>query len=188
MIPCYDGFPLEEKRAKIKSALASEFNGFPQRLRNTLNALEISQKGLSPLCEIEVFESCNLLQKLPSCNLLQKLPKMPQGIKDSIDAVGPQLAMPVVTAICPCIGSLATGVTLDVHGQKKGLNLISYIAGDFASGKGGIDPVVETWMSEVAALDKMYQMQEDEWRAKKRAAKAEQHRCQPRRATGQHGG
>ena len=162
VIPCYDGFPLEEKRAKIKSALASEFNGFPQRLRNTLNALEISQKGLSPLCEIEVFESCNLLQKLP---------KMPQGIKDSIDAVGPQLTMPVVTAICPCIGSLATGVTLDVHGQKKGLNLISYIAGDFASGKGGIDPVVETWMSEVAALDKMYQMQEDEWRAKKRAAK-----------------
>ena len=162
VIPCYDGFPLEEKRAKIKSALASEFNGFPQRLRNTLNALEISQKGLSPLCEIEVFESCNLLQKLP---------KMPQGIKDSIDAVGPQLAMPVVTAICPCIGSLATGVTLDVHGQKKGLNLISYIAGDFASGKGQIDPVVEAWMSEVAALDKMYQMQEDEWRAKKRAAK-----------------
>ena len=162
VIPCYDGFPLEEKRAKIKSALASEFNGFPQRLRNTLNALEISQKRLSPLCEIEVFESCNLLQKLP---------KMPQGIKDSIDAVGPQLAMPVVTAICPCIGSLATGVTLDVHGQKNGLNLISYIAGDFASGKGQIDPVVETWMSEVAALDKMYQMQEDEWRAKKRAAK-----------------
>ena len=96
---------------------------------------------------------------------------MPQGIRESIDAVGPQLTMPVVTAICPCIGTLATGVTLDVHGQKKGLNLISYIAGDFASGKGKIDPVVEAWMSEVAALDKMYQMQEDEWRTKKRAAK-----------------
>ena len=79
--------------------------------------------------------------------------------------------MPVVTAICPCIGALATGVVLDVHGQKKGLNLIAYIAGDFASGKGSIDPVVEAWMSEVQALDKMYQMQEDEWRAKKRAAK-----------------
>ena len=38
VIPCYDGFPLEEKRAKIRSALASEFNGFPQRLRNTLSA------------------------------------------------------------------------------------------------------------------------------------------------------
>ncbi len=97
--------------------------------------------------------------------------KMPMGVKDSIAAVGPALAMPVVTAICPCIGTLATGVTLDVHGQKKGLNLIAYIAGDFASGKGQIDPVVEAWMSEVAALDKMYQTQEDEWRAKKRAAK-----------------
>ena len=97
--------------------------------------------------------------------------KMPQGVRESIDAVGPQLAMPVVTAICPCIGALATGVVLDVHGRKKGLNLIAYIAGDFASGKGDIDPVIEAWMSEVQALDKMYQMQEDEWRAKKRAAK-----------------
>jgi len=97
--------------------------------------------------------------------------KLPQGVRDSVNAVGSQLAMPAITAICPCIGALATGVTLDVHGQKKGLNLISYIAGDFASGKGSIDPVVETWMSEVHAMDKMYQMQEDEWRQKKRAAK-----------------
>ena len=97
--------------------------------------------------------------------------KMPQGVRDSISAVGPQLAMPVMTAICPCIGALATGVTLDVHGRKKGLNLIAYIAGDFASGKGDIDPVVDAWMSEVHALDMMYQLQEDEWRAKKRAAK-----------------
>ena len=46
VIPCYDGFPLEEKRAKIKSALASEFNGFPQRLRNVLNLLAVSPKFL----------------------------------------------------------------------------------------------------------------------------------------------
>ena len=115
VIPCYDGFPLEEKRAKIKSALASEFNGFPQRLRNTLNLLASDEHGLSRTdcldAEIEVLESCSPLQKLP---------KMPMGVKESIDAVGPQLTMPIVTAICPCIGTLATGVTLDVHGQKKG--------------------------------------------------------------------
>ena len=169
VIPCYDGFPLEEKRAKIKSALASEFNGFPQRLRNVLNLLAVSPKlgddrGLNEGIDIDDCSD-------PQPPNLGGLKKMPMGVKESIDAVGPQLTMPVVTAICPCIGTLATGVTLDVHGQKKGLNLISYIAGDFASGKGGIDPVVEAWMSEVAALDKMYQMQEDEWRAKKRAAK-----------------
>ena len=177
VIPCYDGFPLEEKRAKIKSALASEFNGFPVRLRNVLNLLA----ARAPLACYRrdartdyrtgfVADDCSD----PQPPNLGGLKKMPMGIKESIDAVGPQLTMPVVTAICPCIGTLATGVTLDVHGQKKGLNLISYIAGDFASGKGGIDPVVEAWMSEVAALDKMYQMQEDEWRAKKRAAKNKQ--------------
>ena len=165
VIPCYDGFPLEEKRQKIKSALASEFNGFPLRLRNVLNALQMSDVR-GKMEEVDDNEN-----ELSIVNSQLSIKKMPQGIKESIDAVGPQLTMPVVTAICPCIGTLATGVQLDVHGQKKGLNLISYIAGDFASGKGGIDPVVEAWMSEVTALDKMYQMQEDEWRAKKRAAK-----------------
>jgi len=168
VIPCYNGFPEEEKRAKIKSALSSEYNGFPQRLRNVLNALQMSD-GRCKTDDVENADDAvanSSLFTLPS-----SLKRLPMGIRDSIDAVGPQLSMPVITAICPCIGTLATGVTLDVHGQKRGLNLIAYIAGDFASGKGGIDPVVEAWMSEVQALDKMYQVQEDEWRAKKRAAK-----------------
>ena len=164
VIPCYDGFPLEEKRAKIKSALSSEFNGFPIRLRNVLNALQM-EEGRGKMEEDAEDE------QLSTVNYQLSTRKMPMGVRESIDAVGPQLTMPVVTAICPCIGTLATGVMLDVHGQKKGLNLISYIAGDFASGKGLIDPVVDAWMSEVMALDKMYQKQEDEWRAKKRAAK-----------------
>ena len=119
---------------------------------------------LSCTLEDDVEEST---QKEPS---LLCTCKMPMGVKESIDAVGPQLAMPVVTAICPCIGTLATGIKLDVHGKKTGLNLISYIAGDFASGKGSIDPVVEAWMSEVQALDDMYTQQEDEWRKKKKAS------------------
>ena len=119
--------------------------------------------------EADMAEAEDELQS--SLNSLLARRKMPMGVKESIDAVGPQLAMPVVTAICPCIGALATGVVLDVHNQKKGLNLISYIAGDFASGKGSIDPVVDAWMGEVKALDIMYQQQEDEWRARKRAAK-----------------
>ena len=174
VIPCYDGFPLEEKRAKIKSALASEFNGFPVRLRNVLNLLA----ARAPLACYRrdartdyrtgfVADDCSD----PQPPNLGGLKKMPQGVKESIEAVGPQLAMPTVTAVCPCIGALATGVKLDVHGQKRGLNLIAYIAGDFASGKGKIDPVVEAWMSEVLLLDEMYLKQEDEWGAKKRAAK-----------------
>ncbi len=168
VIPCYDGFPLEEKRAKIKSALASEFNGFPIRLRNVLNVLQVSDDS-SDGSETGMMEDAED-EQLSTFTALLSTRKMPQGVRDSIDAVGPQLTMPVVTAVCPCIGALATGVTLDVHGQKRGLNLIAYIAGDFASGKGSIDPVVEAWMSEVQALDDMYTQQEDEWRKKKKAS------------------
>ena len=171
VIPCYDGFPIEEKRAKIKSALSSEFNGFPVRLRNVLNALQTETQAPLSSPEGDTIPDDNDEVYSSPLGGLKGGPRLPQGIKDSIDAVGSQLAMPVVTAICPCIGALATGVKLDVHGQQKGLNLIAYIAGDFASGKGSIDPVVDAWMSEVKALDTMYQQQEEEWRAKKRAAK-----------------
>ena len=176
VIPCYDGFPLEEKRAKIKSALSSELEAFPARLRNVLNALIVrflrlmsawAERTIDHLAAQEEVDD----EQLSIVNSQLSIKKMPQGIKESIDAAGPQLAMPVLTAICPCIGALATGVALDVHGQKKGLNLIAYIVGDFASGKGKIDPVIDAWMGELKALDKMYQKQEDDWRAKFRAAK-----------------
>ena len=169
VIPCYDGFPLEEKRAKIKSALASELNGFPMRLRNVLNALQM-EDGRCKMEDVDEPSDADDEQfSIVNCQFSIK--RMPQGIRDSIEAVGPQLAMPVVTAVCPCIGMLATGVKMDVHGQQKGLNLIAYIAGDFASGKGSIDPVVGAWMSEVEALDEMYLTQEKEWRDRKVAAK-----------------
>ena len=167
VIPCYDGFTPEEKREKIKSALSSEYNGFPTRLRNVLNALQMPY-GIGK--REEMVQASDAEDDCSMANVQWSAKKLPQGIRDSIDAVGPALTMPVVTAVCPCIGALATGVMLDVHGTKRGLNLISYIAGDFASGKGGIDPVVEAWMSEVQALDDMYTQQEDEWRKKKKAS------------------
>ncbi len=167
VIPCYDGFTPEEKREKIKSALSSEYNGFPTRLRNVLNALQMPD-GIGK--REDMVQASDAEDDCSMANVQWSAKKLPQGIRDSIDAVGPALTMPVVTAVCPCIGALATGVMLDVHGTKRGLNLISYIAGDFASGKGGIDPVVEAWMSEVQALDDMYTQQEDEWRKKKKAS------------------
>ena len=141
--------------------------GFMNASLREINAK--AQKKLESDGQMEEVDADDEQFSYPNAQLSMK--KMPQGVKDSIDAVGPKMMMPIVTAICPCIGALATGVVLDVHGRKKGLNLISYIAGDFSSGKGDIDPVIEAWMSEVLALDKMYQEQEKEWRAKKLAAK-----------------
>ena len=177
IIPCYDGFPEQEKMACINSALNEKITQMPKRLKDVLAALrqEKLKQGASNGNADEDSEA--LVNALDEANAkddlfyYDALPKMPQGVRDSISAVGPALAMPVITAICPAIGMLATGVKVSVHGKMNSLNLISYIAGDFASGKGSIDPVVDAWTSEVKQMDKMYQQQEDEWRAKKRAAK-----------------
>ena len=170
IIPCYDGFPEAEKLACIDSALSEKRTQMPKRLKDVLLALR--QERITG-ADVEQAETDGIDEALAQDDLFyyNSLPRMPQGVKDSIDAVGPALALPVLTAICPVIGMLATGVKVDVHGKMNSLNLISYIAGDFASGKGSIDPVVEEWTQEVKAMDKMYQQQEEEWRARKRAAK-----------------
>ena len=177
IIPCYDGFPEQEKMACINSALNEKITQMPKRLKDVLAALRQEKLKLGASNGNADEDSEALGNALDEANAKDDLfyydafPKMPQGVRDSISAVGPALAMPVITAICPAIGMLATGVKVSVHGKMNSLNLISYIAGDFASGKGSIDPVVDAWTSEVKQMDKMYQQQEDEWRAKKRAAK-----------------
>ena len=170
VIPCYDQFPQAQKMKCIDSALAEKRTQMPKRLKDVL--FEVRRDRMSQT-DHSADDGKGLDEAVQEDERFyyNRLPKMPQGVKDSIEAVGPALSMPVVTAICPAIGMLATGVQLDIHGVKNTLNLISYITGDFASGKGKIDPVIAAWMSEVAALDKMYTQQEDEWRAKKLAAK-----------------
>lgn len=177
IIPCYDGFSEQEKMACIKSALGEKLTQMPKRLKDVLATLRQEKLKQATLKGITLKENEELINALDEANAqdelfyFKALPKLPQGVRDSVNAVGPTLALPVITAICPVIGMLATGVKISIHGKMNSLNLISYIAGDFASGKGSIDPVINVWTSEVKAMDKMYQQKEDEWRAKKRAAK-----------------
>jgi hypothetical protein len=169
VIPCYDGFSETQKMKCIDSALAEKRTQMPKRLKDVL--FEVRRDRMNEGVDTAGADGLEEAVQEDERFYYNRLPRMPQGVRESIEAVGPMLSMPVVTAICPAIGMLATGVKLDVHGQKKGLNLISYIAGDFASGKGSIDPVIDAWLAEVRALDMMYQQQEEDWRRKKRAAK-----------------
>ena len=166
IIPCYDGFPEAEKMACIRSALGEKKTQMPKRLKDVLMAVRQDMRA-------EAREEAEAEEALLQDDLYyyDALPKMPQGVRESIDAVGPYLAMPAIFAITPAIGMLATGVRVDIHGNLSQLNLISYIAGDFASGKGSIDPIISAWLSEIKMVDKGYLEAEEEWRARKRAAK-----------------
>ena len=179
VIPCYDGFPDQEKMACINSALSEKITQMPKRLKDVLYAIrqeKLNKNAATGATGTDEDDEA-FINALDEANAqddqfyYNALPKLPQGIKDSVDAVGPALAMPVISAICPVIGMLATGVKVSVHGKMNSLNLISYIAGDFASGKGSIDPIINTWTKELKDMDKMYLQTEEDWRVKKRAAK-----------------
>ena len=166
IIPCYDGFAEAEKLSCIDSALGERKTQMPKRLKDVIEAVRQDM-----IVEGREVDSIDEAMEQDDLFYYNALPMMPQGVRESINAVGPHLAMPVIFAIAPAIGMLATGVRVDIHGKPSQLNLISYIAGDYASGKGSIDPVVAAWLSEVKAIDKGYLLQEEEWRAQKRAAK-----------------
>lgn len=171
IIPCYDGFPETEKLACIDSALGEKRTQMPKRLKDVLAAIRqelLAAKNSDNDEAINALDEANAQDELFYYN---SLPTLPQGIRDSINSVGPHLAMPALIAICPVLGCLATGVKVDIHGRKNSLNLISYVAGDFASGKGSIDPLIDAWTCEIKQMDKVYLQQEEDWRAKKRAAK-----------------
>ena len=179
VIPCYDGFPDQEKMACINSALSEKITQMPKRLKDVLSAIrqeKLNKNAATGATGTDEDDEA-FINALDEANAqddqfyYNALPKLPQGIKESVDAVGPALAMPVISAICPVIGMLATGVKVSVHGKMNSLNLISYIAGDFASGKGSIDPIINTWTKELKDMDKMYLQTEEDWRVKKRAAK-----------------
>lgn len=167
VIPCYDGFSETEKLACIDSALAEKRARMPKRLKDVLAAIKESKGSNTENIE-QALDDINEQDEL---FYYHALPSLPQGVRESVDSVGPYLAMPALVAICPVIGTLATGVKISVHGRYNSLNLISYIAGDFASGKGSIDPLIASWTKEMKQMDKVYLQQEEDWRAKKRAAK-----------------
>ena len=163
IIPCYGGLSEAVKMNCIDAALAEKRTQMPRRMRNVIESV---REDLAYEQRLEDMDA-----EQDGLVYYDALPEMPQGVKESISAVGPHLAMPAIFAITPAIGMLATGVRVKIHGHWSQLNLISYIAGDFASGKGSIDPVVEAWISEVKQVDKAYLAAEEDWRARKRAAK-----------------
>ena len=166
VIPCYDGFAEAEKLSCIDSALGERKTQMPRRLKEVVEAVRQDM-----IVEGREVDSIDEAMEQDDLFYYNELPQMPQGVRESINTVGPHLAMPAIFAITPAIGMLATGVRVDIHGKWSQLNLISYIAGDFASGKGSIDPIVAAWLAEVKMVDKGYLQAEEEWRTRKRAAK-----------------
>ena len=161
VIPCYDDFPPSQKMKCIDSALAERRTQMPKRIKDVLEVLRT--ETLRDSSGSEMLAAFDEIQKADELYHYDRLPKLPQGVSDSVDAAGHALAMSTLVAIAPAIGTLATGVKLDVHGKAKGLNLCSFIVGESGSGKGQMDEIIEAWMYELQAQTDVFNEQEKEW-------------------------
>lgn len=142
IIPNYDGFPQSEKMSVIDSALRAERSRMPKKLLDVLNSLKSAYVDepdvLDALDELEENEELYFL------NLINEK-VFPMGVADSLDGVHNTLKLPVLIAIGPIIGALATDVQLNIHYEPSYLNLTARIIGESGSGKSTIDPLWEVW-------------------------------------------
>lgn len=166
VIECYDGLPYAEKMRCIDSALSARKTSLTRKMKDALELVK-RKHNFDPA----IVTALDGALEDDSTYYADRLPELPMGLCDAVAAVGPQLAMPTLFASCPAIGALGTHVMLTVHGVPNHLNLITYIAGDFASNKGAMDSIVNQWMEETKSTDRMFLKQEDEWVRQKHAAK-----------------
>ena len=176
VIPCYNGFPIEEKRAKIKSALNSEYNGFPVRLRNVLNALLMGDgKGrMEDADQASDIEEDTAAANSSFFTLHSSFKKsLPIGLKESLSGVPESMYMPVLCSVMPLAATYADQVEVEYcDGEMQGMGLMSIIHGEQASGKSVCKRAVNLWKRQFDAEDALAREKEEEWVERKKSRKA----------------
>ena len=183
VIPCYDGFPLEQKREKIRNALASEFNGFPVRLRNTLNVFNgngnvNANLNANPNLNVNGNDNLNLCldggDGDASLSAFHFQPKnLPIGLRESLVGVPESMHMPVLCGVLPIAAAYADQVeTTYCDGNVHHLGLMSIIRGEQASNKSVVKNAVDVWKRQFDDEDMLARQREEAWKERKKGRKA----------------
>ena len=159
VIPCYDGFPQEEKRAKIKNALASKYEGMPSRLKAVLDALEGRSRTderrdkMSDLSHQSSDTAPEMPERVPKLIglLVSKTPKVYQAA--------------VAHAVFPPLGTHLCGVRFTyTDNVEHEATLMNCLMAGTGAGKGCIDKPIERIMADIERRDKENERREAEWK------------------------
>ena len=93
VIPCYDGFPIEEKRQKIANALKSSYEGMPGRLKTVLDALEgrtPENESPQPTYTLDPSEPSSELSKIFASKTPPAIPDKRPKLVDAVLCNTPQ--------------------------------------------------------------------------------------------------
>ena len=163
VIPCYDGFTLEEKRAKIRSALQSSYEAMPKSMQDVLDALEhetaISAKKpekTSP-ANGEFFFNAPQPPEMTS--------RLPALIKLLVSKTPAPYKPAVANAVFPSLGAHLYATTFKYTDKKvHEATLMNCLMAESGSGKSCIDEPIDHIMADIRERDAINEKREAEWK------------------------
>ena len=158
VIPCYDGFPLEEKRQKIQNALTAKSEGMPYRLKQVLLALKSTASIKA--CGGTLTTPPEMPKKLPP--LVRLLTKnVPWFYKSAVAA-----------AVFPALGAHLHGVKFRYWDNvDHEATFMHVLIGRQSIGKGTIKKPIEYIMEDIRQRDIPNRQREAEWKQKNPGAR-----------------
>ena len=161
VIPCYDGFPIEEKRQKIANALKSSYEGMPGRLKDVLDALE-GRKNKAPEEQSEQTEQAALPEQMPEMPADKKLPKLIRLLTRNTPN---QYKAAVAHAVFPPLGTHLKEVSFEYTDYvPHEATLMNCLMAHTGAGKGCIDEPIKHIMADIKERDKENTCREEAWK------------------------
>ena len=153
VIPCYDGFPQEEKRKKIQSALQAKMEGMPYRLKQVMAALKSSN----------IVKACGGTMTSPP-PLPRRLPPLIRLLTKNV----PALYKPAVAStVFPALGVHLHGVRFRYWDNvEHEPTFMSVLVGRQSIGKGSIKKPIEYIMEDIRQRDLPNRQRESDWKQK----------------------
>ena len=164
IIPCYNGFTLEEKRAKIRSALQSPYEGVPRTIQEVLNALEGVDDSTDEDSKSSPGDFYFNAPQPPAFPSDRKLPKLIRLLTSR----APYVYKPAVAeASFPTLGIHLHDTWFNyTDNVKHEATLMNCLVGESGSGKGCIDEPINHIMADIRERDAVNLKREEEYKQK----------------------
>ncbi|MBQ7510618.1 MAG: HEAT repeat domain-containing protein [Prevotella sp.] len=162
VIPCYDGFPLEEKRQKIRNALASKYEGMPTRLKAAIDALEREKRGMRFAAAAATGSDGGQDQTLLPPAMPKRLPRL---VKLLTSKTPDEYKAAVAHAVFPPLGTHLCGVRFKyTDNVEHEATLMNCLMAGTGAGKGCIDEPISHIMADIKRRDEDNVHREAEWK------------------------
>ena len=176
VIPRYDGFPVDEWRRTIDSALKEPRKGMPYKLKQVLDALR-QEKKLQLMANGKTTGGTvtNINGQL---SVMPERPKrMPKFLNLVSSKVDPYYKAMVEESIWPGVCAHLHGVKFwYIDGVDCEANISSPLIGKQSSGKGLVNKPIEYVLADITERDKENVQREEQWRERNKGKGASKDR------------